>query len=185
MTDQAVTILLAVIGFLLVIAGFSVTVVIAAATIMFKIYWTGRTDRGEDSKAALMAIRNDVQEIKAEQVKQAKDILTLDFPVKLLWAKAETKLSKTLHMPEARYAEMDKLLTQLDDRSITAEGRIRLKELANERIHDFSKEISDEHRESAAALGPVMDKTVMETAAEGSLTEIELVGEKKSDSDSE
>lgn len=172
MTDQAITVLLAIIGFL-------ITIFLVFAGFIFKVWFTSRGTRTDDEKQMSIETKDAIKEIGLRLTEIDRQILTLDFPVKLLWAKAEQKLSKELHMPHEKYKEMDALLTQLDDKTITVAGRKRLKVLAEERITDFSKEITEEHRESAAALGPVMDKSAMETVTEGETTNLEVVGEKE------
>lgn len=173
MSDQGITILLAVVGFL-------VTIFLAFVAIIFKILWSTKTQRTEAEKAALGEMSDAIKEITKRLNDIDRQILTLDFPVKLLWAKAEQKLSSDLHMPHEQYKEMDDLLIKLDNRTISLRERKRLKELAEERLHDFSKEITDEHRESAAALGSVMDKNVTEEGLAGPPDNVEVVGEKKS-----
>jgi hypothetical protein len=159
MNDQAITILLFIISVVL-------TVLLAVLGWVFVVWNQGakkRTDLLEKQDERLDAIE--------------KQMLTLDFKVTPMWAKVQKSISTDLHQPHQKYAETDKLLEQLEALTISPQGRIRLKELLEERSVDMSKDVTESERTSAQIMSVVMDKVLSEQEASEELVKIELVGE--------
>ena len=159
MNDQAITILLFILSVIL-------TCLLAVLGWVFIVWNQGakkRTDLLEKQDARLDAIE--------------KQILTLDFQVTPMWAKVQKSISADLHQPHRKYAEMDKLLEQLEALTITPAGRLRLKTLLEIRSKDMSAEVTESERKSAEIMSVVMEKVLMEQEASEELIRVELVGE--------
>lgn len=163
MNEQAITILLFIISVVL-------TVLLAVLGWVFVVWNQGakrRTDLLEKQDERLDAIE--------------KQMLTLDFKVTPMWAKVQKSISSDLHQPHAKYAETDHLLEQLEALTISPGGRIRLKELLEERSKDMSSDVTESERKSAEIMSVVMDKVLTEQEASEELVKIELVGEVKTE----
>jgi hypothetical protein len=96
---------------------------------------------------------------------QAFEILIsqLDTKVSPLWARVQTVIATDLHHPHVQYAEMDSLLEELTNLTISPTGRERLKVLLLERSKDMDTEITQDQRDSAILMIHVMDKVVKES----------------------
>src|ERR1700679_181809 len=77
------------------------------------------------------------------------DVNTLKTQMSPFWASVERIVSKELHHPSARYAEMDALLEKLDTLTITANERDRLRVLLIERSIDQHDDITESQRQKA------------------------------------
>lgn len=133
-----------------------------------------------------------IDKIKDRQESMERQILTLDFPVKLLWAKAQGHAADALHHPEPRFKEMDDLLDKLSLKGLDRNGDIlpmtekdtaRLKELLLHRSTDMSEDVTHYEREQAKIMPVLMDNKLIEEQ-KGTGKEplnIELVGEAPED----
>ena len=90
-------------------------------------------------------------------------VTQLDTKVSPLWARVQTVIAQDLHHPLKQFAEMDKLLEELESLIISEEGRNRLKVLLIERSVDMDPIITNSQRESAKLMIHVMDKVVQES----------------------
>ena len=85
---------------------------------------------------------------------------TVQTQVSPLWARVQAQVAADLHHPDPRYQEMDTLLEELENLTISEEGRVRLKALLLERSGD---PLTDETQKlSAQVLIPAMDLVVIE-----------------------
>lgn len=99
-----------------------------------------------------------------------------------IWQKVQEQLSKDLHHPHEKNAEMDQLLEKLEAvplPTITKKETARLKELLEHRSTDMSPEIGATERASAQIMSVVMDK-VLETT-DVSAVELEVVSVPKTE----
>jgi len=92
-------------------------------------------------------------------------IAQLDTKVGPLWAQVQSKVAQELHHDDPKYAEMDKLLEQLINLTLTPENRSRLKTLLIARTTD--PHVSDEEQKSAQLMLLTMDKVVTESQQDG------------------
>lgn len=129
-------------------------------------------------------------------VELERQVLTLDFPVKLLWAKAQQNAADALHHPKPRFKEMDDLLDKLNLKDINQNGDIlpmtdadtaRLKELLFHRTTDMSEGVTDYEREQAKIMPILMDNKIIEEQKGTGTTplNVELVGEAPKPDESE
>jgi hypothetical protein len=84
------------------------------------------------------------------------DVTTLKTQMSPFWASVERIVSKDLHHPSPRYAEMDGLLEKLTALTITDDERIRLKALLIERSTDTHEDITENQRTKASIMIPLM-----------------------------
>lgn len=104
----------------------------------------------------------------------------LGVQVSPLWAAVQSKIAKDLTHPHAQFKEMDRLLRDLENLTISHEGRRRLGVLLEERIISQDPLVSDDEKMSARLMKDVMEKVIDEAKAleAGSeLSETKLVAE--------
>jgi hypothetical protein len=90
------------------------------------------------------------------------DVTTLQTQMSPFWASVERIVSKDLHHPNVRYAEMDTLLEKLEALTITLEERERLKILLVERSEDQHQDITEDQRKKASLMVPLMELVLEE-----------------------
>jgi hypothetical protein len=88
--------------------------------------------------------------------KLVNDVSTLQTQMSPFWASVERIVSKDLHHPSPRYAEMDGLLEKLAALTITDDERERLKALLIERSTDTHEDITENQRTKASIMIPLM-----------------------------
>jgi hypothetical protein len=89
--------------------------------------------------------------------KLVNDVSILQTQMSPFWASVERIVSKDLHHPSPRYAEMDGLLEKLDVLTITPDERDRLRVLLVERSEDQHDDITESQRQKARLMIPLMD----------------------------
>lgn len=87
----------------------------------------------------------------------SKDVRQLQTQMSPFWASVQMQISKDLHQPHERYAEMDGLLEKLEHLTITHEERERLKVLLAERSQDMNEDITENQRKKASLMIPLME----------------------------
>jgi hypothetical protein len=92
----------------------------------------------------------------------SNDVRELKVQMSPFWASVERIVSKDLHHPNARYAEMDALLERLEALTITPEERERLKVLLVERSEDQHQDITEDQRKKASLMVPLMELVLEE-----------------------
>lgn len=162
MTDQAITILLAVIGFLLMI-------VVALAGAAFKVYLSNS------------GLKTTISTKNSDRLDKIEDqLLLIDFQVKPMWAKAQKQISDELHHPHAKDQEADHLIDKLENLTINEDETERLKDLFIQRSQDETGDVSEREKALAGIMPVIMDLTLADAAeAEAETVDIELVGVKK------
>jgi hypothetical protein len=166
MTDSAVQILLAIIGFLL-------TVMVVLAGAAFKIYLRNT------------GLKETVSTKNSERIEKIEaQLLLIDFQVKPMWAKAQKQLSDELHHPHAKDQETDKLIDKLERLHINEAETERLKQLFHERATSTDPAITEREKSIAKIMPVIMDLTLEEAKAKGNLTDVELVGVENKDASS-
>lgn len=88
-----------------------------------------------------------------------------------LWKRVQDQISNELHHPDPRFAEMDELLEQLENLSISVTGRERLKVLLVERSSDM--EVRQGQRNAAVLMLTVMEKAVLDDVARSEASKLE------------
>lgn len=89
-------------------------------------------------------------------------IVALNTQISPFWAAVQTKIAKDLTHPHIQFKEMDELLLELENLTITINGRARLLELINERIISIDPKVSQSEKNSAKIMKIVMEKVVTE-----------------------
>jgi hypothetical protein len=108
---------------------------------------------------AILAYLHRLNERMGEFAISIKELQTQMSP---FWAIVQAKISKDLHHPSVRYAEMDGLLEKLEALTITLDERERLKALLVERSTDRHEDITDDQRMKAGLMIPLMELVVDE-----------------------
>ena len=94
----------------------------------------------------------------------------LDTKVSPLWARVQTVIAADLHHPHPQYAEMDRLLEELEKLTISEAGRSRLKILLQQRSMDMDPDITQAQRDKSVLMLHVMDLVVQEAGSTGRVT---------------
>jgi hypothetical protein len=105
--------------------------------------------------AYVVRLGNTISEMKG-------DIREMSVKISPLWATVQAGISRDLHHPTARYAEMDKLLEKLEALTITANERERLKVLLLERSTDMHPDVTEDQRKKAKLMIGVMEIVLLE-----------------------
>lgn len=175
MSEQTIGILVAV-GML--VAGWMFSVWFRSSGYKTSIEQKALEDQREEQKQTSARNALEIEKIKAT-------LAELGFQVKPMWERVQRQLSEDLHHPNPKYKEMDGLLEKMDANDLNITETERLKILAAARSKDMAPEITDSQRASATILATVMDKVLEEKAKTGEITDVELIGVKKSDSTEE
>lgn len=183
--------------------GFIVGAAFLVAGWCFTVWFKNKDDKKQadveqvkKNEAEIGKLAESIEKIKDKQEEMARQILSLDFPLKLLWAKAQESTSAALHHPKARFKEMDDLLDKLNLKDLDHNGDIlpmteadtaRLKELLHHRSTDMSEGVTDYEREQAKIMPTVMANKVIEEqkGAGGAPVNVELIGEVEDKQDTE
>lgn len=91
-----------------------------------------------------------------------RDIVELQTKITPFWGVVQAKIIKDLTHPSPQFHEMDSLMRELNDMTITAEGRDRLDHLLDLRIVSNDPEVSTAEKESAKLMKGVMKKVLEE-----------------------